>query len=179
MMAPAPQIVAAIVAWAVAAGLQVLVFEYLRPYRPERGLSWSRRTNRRRSYWLRGTVLALVRHLALCHGILVVERKPCLDPSSLPALQPSRREVLARWARLPEPLPLRALWLDGRGEHRGGPEPDAEVGSELPGSFRSGEAGRCTKSPPEGGRSREPRGLTGNGGGERQTGAGCPCGRMP
>jgi hypothetical protein len=40
-------------------------------------------------------------------------RKPCVDQSSLPALQPRGREVLARWARLPEPLPVRALWLDG------------------------------------------------------------------
>ena len=44
------QVAAAIVAWAVASGLQVLVFEHPRPYRPERGLSWSRRTNRKRSY---------------------------------------------------------------------------------------------------------------------------------
>jgi len=44
------QVAATIVAWAVAPGLQVLVFEHLRTYRPERGLSWSRRTNRKRSY---------------------------------------------------------------------------------------------------------------------------------
>ena len=70
------QIAAAIVAWAVAGGLQVLVFEHLRAYRPERGLSWSRRTNRKRSYWLRGQVLRHVRDLALREGILVVERNP-------------------------------------------------------------------------------------------------------
>jgi hypothetical protein len=39
--------------------------------------------------------------------------EPCLEQSSLPALQPLGREVLARWARLPEPLAVRALWLDG------------------------------------------------------------------
>ena len=78
------QVAAAIVAWAVFAGLQVLVFEYLRPYRPERGLSWSRRTNRKRAYWLRGKVLAHVRHLALCHGILVVERNPAWTSQACP-----------------------------------------------------------------------------------------------
>ena len=78
------RVAATIVAWAVAAGLQVLVFEHLRPYRPERGLSWSRRTNRKRSYWLRGKVLAHVRHLALCHGILVVERNPAWTSQACP-----------------------------------------------------------------------------------------------
>ena len=78
------QVAAAIVAWAVTAGLQVLVFEHLRPYRPERGLSWSRRTNRKRAYWLRGKVLARVRHLALCHGILVVERNPAWTSQACP-----------------------------------------------------------------------------------------------
>ncbi len=67
---------ALIVAWAVAQGLQVLVFEYLRPYRPTRGHSWSRRTNRKRSYWLRGQIRRHVRDLALRQGILVVERHP-------------------------------------------------------------------------------------------------------
>jgi len=78
------QVASAIVVWAVAAGLQVLVFEHLRPYRPERGLSWSRRTNRKRAYWLRGKVLAHVRHLALCHGILVVERNPAWTSQACP-----------------------------------------------------------------------------------------------
>ena len=78
------QVAAAIVDWAVAGGLQVLVFEHLRPYRPERGLSWSRRTNRKRAYWLRGQVLAHVRHLALCHGILVVERNPAWTSQACP-----------------------------------------------------------------------------------------------
>ena len=78
------RVAAAIVAWAVAAGLQVLIFEHLRPYRPERGLSWSRRTNRKRAYWLRGKVLAHVRHLALCHGILVVERNPAWTSQACP-----------------------------------------------------------------------------------------------
>ena len=82
---PQPSAVAAvIVAWAVSAGLQVLVFEHLRPYRPARGLSWSRRTNRKRAYWLRGKVLAHVRHLALCHGILVVERNPAWTSQACP-----------------------------------------------------------------------------------------------
>ncbi len=62
------------------AGLHVLVFEHLRPYRPKRGVSWSRRTNRKRSYWLRGKVLEHVWHLALCHGIVVVERETLPGP---------------------------------------------------------------------------------------------------
>ncbi len=54
-------------------------------------MSWSRRTNRKRSYWLRGKVLEHVRRLALCHGILVVGRNPawtsaaCLHGSRLGA----------------------------------------------------------------------------------------------
>ncbi len=89
--AAAWQVAAAIVTWAVMAGLHVLVFKHLRAYRPERGVSWSRRTNRKRSYWLRGKVLEHVRHLALCHGILVVGRNPawtsaaCLHGSRLGA----------------------------------------------------------------------------------------------
>jgi putative transposase len=78
------QVAAAIVTWAVAAGVQVLVFEHLRPYRPVRGLSWSRRTNRKRSYWLRGEVLEHVRHLALCQGILTVERNPAWTSRACP-----------------------------------------------------------------------------------------------
>ncbi len=78
------QVAAAIVTWAVACGLQVLVFEHLRPYRPGHGLSWSRRTNRKRAYWLRGKVLAHVRHLAVCHGILVVERNPAWTSQACP-----------------------------------------------------------------------------------------------
>ncbi len=77
------QIASSLVAWAVALGLQVLVFEYLRPYRPERGLSWSRRTNRKRSYWLRGQILRHVRDLALREGILVVERNPAWTISAV------------------------------------------------------------------------------------------------
>jgi transposase len=78
------QIAAAVVAWAVVLGLQVLVFEHLRPYRPVRGLSWSRRTNRKRSYWLRGLVLRHVRDLALREGILVVERNPAWTSQACP-----------------------------------------------------------------------------------------------
>ena len=78
------RVAAAIVTWAVVCGLQVLVFEHLRPYRPERGLSWSRRVNRKRSYWLRGKVLQHVRHLAGCQGILVVERNPAWTSQACP-----------------------------------------------------------------------------------------------
>ena len=78
------QIAARIVTWAVLLGLQVLVFEHLRPYRPRRGLSWSRRTNRKRSYWLRGKVVKYARHLALIQGILVVERNPAWTSRACP-----------------------------------------------------------------------------------------------
>ncbi len=96
--------------------------------------------------------------------------QPCLDPASLPALQPPGREVLSRWARLSQPVPVRARWLDGRGEHRGGPESEAQVGPELPVSHRAGEAGSGNESSPKGGRSC---------GGQRQDNDGCPRGRMP
>ena len=108
-----------------------------------------------------------------------MQAPPCLDQSSLAALQSSQREVLTGWARLPEPLPLWTLRPDGPCEHRGGLEPEAEVGSNLPVSFRRGKAGHRSKSPPEGGRSREPSGLTGNGGGPRQVNDGWPCGLLP
>jgi len=78
------QVATAIVAWVAGLGLRVLVFEHLRRYRPERRLSWSRRTNRKRSYWLRGKVLERVRHLALMHGILVVERNPAWTSQACP-----------------------------------------------------------------------------------------------
>lgn len=78
------QIASAIVTWAVLLGLQVLVFEHLRPYRPARGLSWSRRVNRKRSYWLRGKVVQYARHLALSQGILVVERNPAWTSRACP-----------------------------------------------------------------------------------------------
>jgi hypothetical protein len=73
-----------IVPGAVMLGLEVLVFEPLRSYRPQRGLSWSRRTNRKRAYWLRGKVGKYVRSLALIHGILVVERNPAWTSRACP-----------------------------------------------------------------------------------------------
>lgn len=63
-------------AWAVALTLQGVVFEYLRPDCPQRGLAWRRRTNRQRSYQLRGQILRHVRDLAWREDILVVERNP-------------------------------------------------------------------------------------------------------
>ena len=108
----------AIVAWTVAAGLQVLVFEHLRPYRPERGLSWSRRTNRKRAYWLRGRVLAYVRHLTACQGIVVVERNPAWTSQACPHCSHLGERFSPRWARLSQPFPVRALWLDGRRQRR-------------------------------------------------------------
>ena len=78
------QIAAWIVAWAVRLRLEVLVFEYLRTYRPERGFSWSRRVNRKRSYWLRGKVVQYTEHLALLHGILVVRRNPAWTSRACP-----------------------------------------------------------------------------------------------
>jgi len=72
------------VTWAVVGGLQVLVLEHLRAHPPERGLSWRRRTKRKRSYGLRGKVLKRVRHLAACHGIVVVERNPAWTSQACP-----------------------------------------------------------------------------------------------
>ena len=161
------QVAAALVAWAVASGLAVLVFEYLRPYRPQRGLSWSRRTNRKRASGLRGQVLAHARHLAPCHGILVVEWNPAWTSQACPHCS-HLGERFSRWARLSQPFPVRARWLDGRCEHRGRPESEAE----LPVSHRAGEAGSRNESSPQGGRSC---------GGQRQDqdNDGCPRGRMP
>ena len=100
--------------------------------------------------------------------------EPCLDQSGPPALQPPGREVLARWARLPQPFPVRALWLDGRRQHRGGPEPQAEGGPELPVSHRRGEAGGRNKPSPEGRRKLPGANVSST---TDAPAAGCPCGR--
>ncbi len=50
------QVASSLVVWAVSLGLQVLVFEYLRSYCPEKGGSYSKRVNRKRSYCLRGGI---------------------------------------------------------------------------------------------------------------------------
>ena len=129
------QVAAAIVAWAVAAGLQVLVFEHLRPYRPERGLSWSRRTSRKRVYWLRGRVLAYVRHLTACQGIVVVERNPAWTSQACShcihlgeGFSPGGRGYPSRF---------RCGHCGWTGDANVGPQPQAEVGPVRPEGVRS------------------------------------------
>ena len=71
---------------AAAYGVTVIVFEHLRPYRPERGVRSTRsaRANRRRSYWLRGKVRSYTADAALACGILTVERNPAWTSTSCP-----------------------------------------------------------------------------------------------
>lgn len=71
---------------AAAYGVTVIVFEHLRPYRPERGVRCTRsaRANRRRSYWLRGKVRSYAADAALACGMLTVERNPAWTSSSCP-----------------------------------------------------------------------------------------------
>jgi|GEM_PF-2952007 len=71
---------------AAAYGVTVIVFEHLRPYRPERGVRSTRsaRANRRRSYWLRGKVRSYTADAALARGILTVERNPAWTSTSCP-----------------------------------------------------------------------------------------------
>ena len=71
---------------ATAHGATVIVFEHLRPYRPERGVRSTRsaRANRRRSYWLRGKIRSYTADAALACGILTVERNPAWTSSSCP-----------------------------------------------------------------------------------------------
>ena len=59
-------------------------------------------------------------------------KKSCLDQSSLSEVPPSGGEVLPRRCRLPQPVGLRTLRLDGRRERGRGLEPQAEVGPDLP-----------------------------------------------
>ena len=73
---------------AVEHGVTVIVFEYLRPYRPARrkGAKNSRtaRQNQKRSYWLRGKIRSYTGERALAEGILTVERNPAWTSHSCP-----------------------------------------------------------------------------------------------
>ena len=162
-------VAAALVAWAVASGLAVLVSE-------PAPLPSAARPVLEPADQPQAHLLASWSGAGACPAPGPVSRdpgrgtQPGLDPSSLPALQPPGREVLSRWARLSQPFPVRVLWLDGRGEHSGRPEPETEVGPELPVSHRAREAGSRNESSPKGGRSC---------GGQRQDNDGCPRGLRP
>jgi|SRR5579875_87713 putative transposase len=82
----ARQVAAWLTKLATAYGVTVIVFEHLRPYRPERGarLTRSARANRRRSYWLRGKIRSYTGDAALACGILTVERNPAWTSNSCP-----------------------------------------------------------------------------------------------
>ena len=82
----ARQVAAWLTKLAVTHGVTVIVFEHLRPYRPERGMRSTRsaRANRRRGYWLRGKIRSYTGDAALACGILTVERNPAWTSSSCP-----------------------------------------------------------------------------------------------
>jgi predicted RNA-binding Zn-ribbon protein involved in translation (DUF1610 family) len=64
-----------ICAMAAEHGCTVVIFEHLRTYRPQRGTR-SARSNRRRSYWLRGRIRRYSAQKAIAQSILTVERNP-------------------------------------------------------------------------------------------------------
>ena len=68
-------------------------------------------------------------------------REPsCLEQSSLSACSLSGE--VSGWARVPEPLAVRALWLDGRGRRRAGPSSPVEVGADA-GDLPGGDQWAC------------------------------------
>jgi IS605 OrfB family transposase len=64
-----------IVDFAQAAGASILVFEHLGNLRPERG-KYSRRANAKRSYWLRGKMVAYAGYKAWNVGIVTCRVNP-------------------------------------------------------------------------------------------------------
>jgi IS605 OrfB family transposase len=64
-----------IVDFAQAAGASILVFEHLGNFRPEHG-KYSRRANAKRSYWLRGKMVAYARYKAWNVGIVTCRVNP-------------------------------------------------------------------------------------------------------
>lgn len=64
-----------IVDFAQAAGASILVFEHLGNFRPEHG-KYSRRANAKRSYWLRGKIVAYARYKAWNGGIVTCRVNP-------------------------------------------------------------------------------------------------------
>jgi IS605 OrfB family transposase len=67
-------------------GCTVIVFEHLRSYRPKRGTR-SARSNRRRSYWLRGRIRRYTAEKAIAAGVLTVERNPAWTSQMCPRCQ--------------------------------------------------------------------------------------------
>ncbi|PTQ56536.1 MAG: Transposase [Candidatus Carbobacillus altaicus] len=81
----AKQTAVVIVRFAKEHGAKVIVFEYLRRYRPPKEkMSRSGRKNHKRAYWLRGQIMEWVRDLAFREGILTVERNPAYTSQVCP-----------------------------------------------------------------------------------------------
>lgn len=81
----ARQVARQIVKFAIDHGAKVVVFEYLRGYRPPKErMSRSGRKNHKRAYWLRGKIVTWVRDLAFREGILTVERNPAYTSQMCP-----------------------------------------------------------------------------------------------
>ncbi|MHB1612072.1 MAG: zinc ribbon domain-containing protein [Sulfobacillus sp.] len=81
----ARQVARQIVDFALAHNAKVIVFEYLRGYRPPKErMNRSGRKNHKRAYWLRGQIMKWVRDLAFREGILTVERNPAYTSQMCP-----------------------------------------------------------------------------------------------
>lgn len=81
----ARQVASQIVGFAKTHDAKVIVFEYLRRYRPSKErMSRSGRKNHKRGYWLRGQIVKWVRDLAFREGMLTVERNPAYTSQMCP-----------------------------------------------------------------------------------------------
>jgi putative transposase len=80
----ARQIARRIVDFAKAHGSRVVVFEALHRIPSTRHMGWTRRQNLRRSWWMRGRILAHARAMVLWEGILVVRRDPAFTSKTCP-----------------------------------------------------------------------------------------------
>jgi IS605 OrfB family transposase len=90
----ARQVARQIVNFALTHDAQVIVFEYLRGYKPPKEkMSRSDRKSHKRAYWLRKKIMAWVRDLAFREGIFTVERNPAFTSQMCPHCQHAHRQV--------------------------------------------------------------------------------------
>ena len=90
----ARQVARQIVDFACQHGAKVLVFEYLRKYRPPKEkMSRAGRKNHKRAYWLRGQIVRWVRDLAFREGIL---RSNVIRPIHHKCARTARRNTVSR-----------------------------------------------------------------------------------
>lgn len=82
-----------VIDFAAANGASVLVFEHLQNLRPESG-KYSKRTNRKRSYWLKGKIVDFAKYKAWHEGIITSR----VNPKDTSRLCPCCKSVIVRYA---------------------------------------------------------------------------------